>query len=133
MLTRPTDQEYDAEMYDDNDGEDDDEHPIESHEVPGPLSSSEFAMNQRGQAGNTPMTSGQRSQQLPALASAEGGTGSQSTSGNNKEPNGSAGENMLQQYYSTGSWTVDLFSDPYMMGPLQFPNPFTSFPTSSMR
>ncbi|RVD80610.1 uncharacterized protein DFL_008504 [Arthrobotrys flagrans] len=126
-------QEYDAEMYDENDGEEDDEHPIEGHEVPGTLSNSEFAMNQRGQAGNTPMTSGQRSQQLPALASAEGGAGSQPTSGNSKEPNGSASENMLQQYYSTGSWTVDLFSDPYMMGPLQFPNPFTSFPTSSMR
>ncbi|KAF3921056.1 hypothetical protein AA313_de0203794 [Arthrobotrys entomopaga] len=119
-------QEYDAEMYDDNDAEDDDEHPIDGHDVPVSLGGTDFIRN-------PPITSGQGLPGLAALSSADGGPStSQATS--SKMPNTTASnESMMQQYYSTGSWTVDLFSDPYMMGPLQFPNPFTSFPTSSMR
>ncbi|EPS44300.1 hypothetical protein H072_1712 [Dactylellina haptotyla CBS 200.50] len=115
------DQEYDAEMYDENDAEEDDEHPIDNVDF----------MTQR----NPPMTTGQQMHHLPALSSAEGGPAtSQPASLSLKVPNSAAdNESMLQQYYSAGSWTVDLFSNPYHMGPLQFPHPFTSFPTSSMR
>ncbi|KAF3937072.1 hypothetical protein ABW19_dt0204091 [Dactylella cylindrospora] len=130
-------QEYDAEMYDDNEGEEEDEPPVEGHEVPGPLPHPDFILAQRGPQGTIPpggpQQSGQPPQQ-PALSSPDSGAAtSQSTSGPVKMPNPVTSESMLQQYYSTGSWTVDLFSDPYMMGPLQFPNPFTTFPTSSMR
>ncbi|KAF3933293.1 hypothetical protein ABW20_dc0101783 [Dactylellina cionopaga] len=126
------DQEYDAEMYDDNDAEEDEDHPLDGHDVPVPLPSAEFTLSHRGQPA---MTSGPQSAHLPALSSADGlPATSQPTSGSGKLQNAASNESMLQQYYSTGSWTVDLFSDPYLMGPLQFPNPFTStFPTSSMR
>ncbi|EWC44057.1 hypothetical protein DRE_01409 [Drechslerella stenobrocha 248] len=118
-------QEYDAEMYDENEGEDEDG---DGHDVLVPLSSADFPMGSRGAP---PLTTGAGGHHLPALASP---LGQVTTAGGAKLPNmATTNDSMLQQYYSTGSWTVDLFSDPYMMGPLQFPNPFTNFPTSSMR
>ncbi|KAK6331106.1 hypothetical protein TWF696_003177 [Orbilia brochopaga] len=116
-------QEYDAEMYDDNEGE---EEEVDRHDVLVPMPNADFPIGR----GAPPLTTnGQQGHHLPALSSPAA-----TAAGSGKMPNAATtNESMLQQYYSSGSWTVDLFSDPYMMGPLQFPNPFTSFPTSSMR
>jgi len=126
-------------MYDENEGEEEEEHPANGHDISASLQNPEFVLGQRGQQGNnqthTQQGGQQQQQQVPALSSPESvaTTSQQTSTAPAKIQNPTTNENMLQQYYSTGSWTVDLFSDPYMMGPLQFPNPFTTFPTSSMR
>lgn len=123
-------------MYDDNEiDEEEDNTADSSHGLPS-IQETEFMIDHRTQQAVQAHPSGRANQQThpPSLSSPESATTtSHSTSGAAKVHGTNGNDNMLQQYYSTGSWTVDLFSDPYMMGPLQFPNPFTTFPTSSMR
>jgi hypothetical protein len=120
------DQEYDAEIFDNDDDQDEcDEAP------PAPLHRPNLLDHrQQATAASSSVTAAATIAPSPASTVASGVSGGASANG---VPATTAGENNVHPFYNVGSWTVDLFSDPYLMGPLQFPNPFQTFPTSSLR